>query len=111
MRATETKRKVDFWVSRFRQHIRATGKEKDIDVDKKELNDVMCSCLIDVEKDGTSYETSPSALLCHHQHKHIEDNGLGNLETDPEFQTARDIKHAQLKLTTFTCGGRSLPAA
>ena len=58
-------------------------------MDKKELNDVMCSCLIDAKKDGTSYETSPSAFLCHIINRHIKDNGLGNLETDPEFQTAR----------------------
>ena len=99
-RATETKRKMDFWVSRFRQHIHATGKDKDIiDMDKKELNDAMCSFLIDTKKkDGTSYETSTINHFFAIINRHMKDNNLGNLETDAEFQTARNVKRAKLKV-------------
>ena len=55
--------------------------------------------LIDAKKrDGTSYETSTINSFFGTINRYMKDNNLGNIETDPDFQTVRDVKRAILKV-------------
>ena len=83
-RPKETKRKIEFWVGRLRDHGRQIGKDKEIvSMTKEELNDLICSFLIDAKKqDGSSYETSTIANFMGVMNRFVKDNKLGDLERE-----------------------------
>ena len=99
-RPTETKRKIEFWGRKLREHIHSIGQKKDmLAMNKKELNEAICSFAIDAKKaDGSCYETTTIHSFFGTINRYMKDNNLGNLETDSEFQSARDVKRAKLKI-------------
>ena len=98
-RSEETVRKTKLWVKRLREYgLQQTGKTLEA-LNKNELNSLLCTFLIDANKtNGESYETTTVHCMFSILNRFFKDNSMGDLEEDTEFQGARDVKRAKLKL-------------
>ena len=99
-RSEETARKSEFWVNRLEEY----GKKIEINGDLKIIsktawNSLLCSFMVDAKKeDGENYETSTIHTFFSLVGRYMKDNKIGDLATDQDFQGARDVKKAKLKV-------------
>ena len=98
--SVETNRNIHIWIKRFRQHCeQQNGAASFEQLSKTELNTLLCSFLIDARKaNGDGYETTTIHCIFSIIGRYFKDNQQGDLEKDIEYQGARDVKKAKLKM-------------
>ena len=99
-RSHETIRKMDFCMNRLEAHGKTLGITTPlVQLSKPEWNTLICSFLIEAKREtGQNYETSTIHSLFSLITRFLKDNRIGNLDSDAEFQGARDVKRAKLKM-------------
>ena len=99
-RSKETTRKIEFWLTRLTEHGKTIGINEGLtNLSKNKWNSLLCSFLIEAKRDnGQNYETSTLHSFFSLVGRYMKDNKIGNLDSDQEFQGARDVKGAKLKV-------------
>ena len=99
-RSKETNRKTELWIIRFKQHCeKQHGVAVFDNLNKTELNTLLCSFIIEAKKqNGDGYETTTIHCMFSVIGRFFKDHQLGEMENDTEFQGARDVKKAKLKM-------------